>query len=94
MTSELLTLFKDILEVESTSGKEDALGHLLYEKLQAPHKELLEVGDGMHNLLLKWGRIRKSYSAHIWTQYRLSSLRHSLRTAECWDEGPVMPKDR
>jgi len=55
MTSELLTLFKDILEVESTSGKEDALSHLLYEKLQAPCKQLIEVGDGTHNLLLKWG---------------------------------------
>lgn len=55
MASELLTLFKDILEVESTSGKEDALSHLLYEKLQAPCKQLIEVGDGTHNLLLKWG---------------------------------------
>lgn len=55
MTSELLTLFKDILEVESTSGKEDALSHLLYEKLQSPCKQLIEVGDGTHNLLLKWG---------------------------------------
>lgn len=55
MTSELLTLFKEILEVESTSGKEDALSHLLYEKLQAPCKQLIEVGDGTHNLLLKWG---------------------------------------
>ncbi len=55
MTDEILTLFKDILEVDSTSGKEDALCHLLYERLQAPHKELFEVGDGTHNLLLKWG---------------------------------------
>ena len=59
MNADLLTLFKNILEVDSTSGKEDALSHLLYERLQAPRKELLEVGDGTHNLLLRWGNATK-----------------------------------
>ncbi len=66
MDQYLLSLFKDILETDSTSGKEDVLAQMLYERLEAPHKELLEVGDGTHNLLLKWGDAPKvMYCTHM-----------------------------
>ena len=55
MERELSTLFKSILEIDSTSGKEQRLANWLYETLEAPHKELMEVGDGTYNLLLRWG---------------------------------------
>lgn len=59
MKQELLDLYNAILNVDSTSGKESTLSKLLYERLQAPHKELLEVGDGSYNLLLQWGESPK-----------------------------------
>ena len=49
-----LKLFKDILEIDSTSGKERTLALWLYEHLEAPSKQLMEVGDGTLNLLLTW----------------------------------------
>ena len=49
-----LKLFKDILEIDSTSGKERTLALWLYEHLDAPSKQLMEVGDGTLNLLLTW----------------------------------------
>ncbi len=66
MDPNLLSLFKDILETDSTSGKEDVLARVLYERLETPHKELLDVGDGTHNLLLKWGENPKVvYCTHL-----------------------------
>ena len=49
-----LQLFKDILEIDSSSGKERTLALWLYEHLEAPSKQLMEVGDGTLNLLLTW----------------------------------------
>ena len=49
-----LQLFKDLLEIDSTSGKERTLALWLYEHLEAPSKQLMEVGDGTLNLLLTW----------------------------------------
>ncbi len=47
-------LFKDILEIDSTSGKERSLALWLNDHLEAPSKQLMEVGDGTLNLLLTW----------------------------------------
>lgn len=55
MDTGLLNLYRRILEADSTSGKERELALLLHDMLDAPHKELMEVGDGTLNLLLKWG---------------------------------------
>ena len=47
-------LFKDILSIDSTSGKERDMALWLHDHLEAPSKELMEVGDGTLNLLLSW----------------------------------------
>ncbi len=66
MDNSLITLFHNILEVDSTSGKEASLSQFLYKRLDAPHKELIEVGDGTFNLFLKWGAQPKIvYCTHI-----------------------------
>lgn len=66
METALLNLYKRILEVDSTSGRERELTLLLHDILDAPHKELSEVGDGTLNLLLKWGDTPKVvYCTHI-----------------------------
>jgi len=59
-----LQLFKQILEIDSTSGREQDLTAFLYENLDAPHKELLDVGDGTQNLLLSWGEPRIVFCTH------------------------------
>ena len=60
-----LQLFKDILSVDSTSGKERALAEWLLEHLEAPRKEAMEVGDGTLNLLLSWGTPRVVFCTHL-----------------------------
>lgn len=66
METALFKLYKRILEVDSTSGKERELALLLHDSLEAPQKELFEVGDGTLNLLLKWGNTPKIvYCTHI-----------------------------
>lgn len=47
-------LFQDILSIDSTSGKERDMALWLHDHLEAPSKELMEVGDGTLNLLLSW----------------------------------------
>ena len=47
-------LFQDILSIDSTSGKEREMALWLHEHLEAPSKQLMEVGDGTLNLLLSW----------------------------------------
>ena len=49
-----LTLFKELLSFDSTSGKEREVAEWLYERLEAPKKEKFEVGDGTLNLLFLW----------------------------------------
>ena len=60
-----LQLFKDILEVDSTSGKERALAQWLMERLEAPRKEVMEVGDGTLNLFLQWGTPKVVFCTHM-----------------------------
>ena len=60
-----MELFRQILEIDSTSGRERQLGEWLYEHLEAPRKELMEVGDGTVNLLLSWGEPRIVFCSHM-----------------------------
>ena len=58
-------LFRSILSQDSTSGKERELGLWLYEHLEAPEKELMEVGDGTLNLFLRWRTPRVVFCTHM-----------------------------
>ena len=49
------SLLEEVLRIDSTSGRERALGEFLMERLEAPSKQAFEVGDGTLNVLLKWG---------------------------------------
>ena len=60
-----MELFRQILEIDSTSGRERQLGEWLYEHLEAPRKELMEVGDGTVNLLLSWGEPKVVFCSHM-----------------------------
>ena len=60
-----LELFKDILSIDSTSGKERSLALWLNDHLDAPSKQLMEVGDGTLNLLLSWGEPRVVFCTHM-----------------------------
>ena len=58
-------LFKDILSIDSTSGKEREMALWLHDHLEAPTKELMEVGDGTLNLFLKWGTPSVVFCTHM-----------------------------
>ena len=58
-------LFKDILSIDSTSGKEREMALWLNDHLDAPSKELMEVGDGTLNLFLKWGTPSVVFCTHM-----------------------------
>lgn len=58
-------LFWDMLSVDSTSGKEREMALWLHEHLEAPAKEMMEVGDGTLNLLLSWGTPRVVFCTHM-----------------------------
>ncbi len=49
-----MELFRQILSVDSTSGRERELGEWLARHLEAPHVDTFEVGDGTINVLLRW----------------------------------------
>ena len=65
-------LFKEILSIDSTTGKERALSDFLAERL-APgvmpvncgKLRRLEVGDGTENLFLSWGRPEVVFCTHM-----------------------------
>ncbi|MBP5172265.1 MAG: M20/M25/M40 family metallo-hydrolase, partial [Bacteroidales bacterium] len=59
MDPKILTLFEEVLKIDSTSGRERALAEYLLDRLEAPSKEAFEVGDGTLNLLFKWGSAPK-----------------------------------
>ena len=60
-----MILFKEILSIDSTSGKERDMALWLHDHLEAPEKELQEVGDGTLNLLLRWGTPRVVFCTHM-----------------------------
>lgn len=58
-------LFKDMLAIDSTSGKERKMADWLLEHLEAPSKQSFEVGDGTLNLLFSWGTPRVVFCTHM-----------------------------
>ena len=59
--------FVEILNVDSTSGKEAALADLLQERLATERctVERFEVGDGTANLLFSWGEPQVVFCTHM-----------------------------
>lgn len=57
--------FRDILEFDSTSGRERDLAEWLLAHVEAPRAESFEVGDGTLNLLFSWGRPRLVFCTHL-----------------------------
>ena len=60
-----LTLLKEILQVDSTSGRERAISELLATRLEAPSLQRFEVGDGTENLLFSWGEPSVVFCTHM-----------------------------
>ena len=58
-------LYKEILSIDSTSGKERKLAEWLLEHLEAPAKQAMEVGDGTLNLLFTWGTPKVVFCTHL-----------------------------
>ena len=58
-------LFWDLLSMDSTSGRERAVAQWLLERLEAPSKQAMEVGDGTLNLLFGWGTPRVVFCTHM-----------------------------
>lgn len=65
LTREQTDLFREILSIDSTSGKERELSLFLLDKFDAPKKESFEVGDGTLNLLLSWGTPKVVFCSHV-----------------------------
>ena len=59
--------FAEILNIDSTSGREAALADFLQERLAtgACKVERFEVGDGTANLLFSWGRPEVVFCTHM-----------------------------
>ena len=62
-----LELFLDILNIDSTSGKEAVLADYLAERLSTERSrvEMSDVGDGTKNLLLTWGDPKVVFCTHL-----------------------------
>lgn len=60
-----LNLFREILEKDSTSGKERAMAEWLATRLEAPSVQKMEVGDGTLNLLFSWGTPKVVFCTHM-----------------------------
>ena len=59
------TFFKELLSMDSTSGQEREVADWLMTRLEAPGKQLLEVGDGTANILLTWGTPQVVFCTHM-----------------------------
>lgn len=62
-----LKLFKEILEIDSTSGKEGELADFLAVRLLTDKckVEKFDVGDGTKNLLFSWGEPKLMFCTHL-----------------------------
>lgn len=58
-------LFREMLSVESTSGREREMALWLASRLEAERTELFEVGDGTLNLMLGWGKPSLVFCSHM-----------------------------
>ncbi len=60
-------LFLEMLQIDSTSGKEGGFADFLAERLRTPkcRVESFEVGDGTKNLLFSWGEPRVVFCTHL-----------------------------
>ena len=60
-------LFLEMLNIDSTSGKEAGFADFLAERLQtsACHVEKYPVGDGTTNLLFSWGVPNVVFCSHL-----------------------------
>ena len=62
-----LELFLDILNIDSTSGKEAVLADYLAERLSAERNRVVmsDVGDGTKNLFVAWGDPKIVFCTHL-----------------------------
>mgnify|MGYP003320608225 CR=1 FL=1 len=62
-----IELFLQMLNIDSTSGREAELADFLSAKLAAPgrHVETFEVGDGTRNILVSWGTPKVVFCTHL-----------------------------
>ncbi len=60
-------LFLEMLNIDSTSGKEAGFADFLIERLRTPkcRVESFEVGDGTKNLLFSWGEPKVVFCTHL-----------------------------
>ncbi len=60
-------LFLDMLDIDSTSGREAGFADFLAERLKTPgcRVEEFEVGDGTKNLLFSWGEPEVVFCTHL-----------------------------
>lgn len=60
-------LFFDMLNIDSTSGKEGAFADFLAERLAGEGRriETFEVGDGTRNLMISWGIPKVVFCSHL-----------------------------
>ena len=60
-------LFLDMLNIDSTSGKEAGFADFLAGRLEGPGRriETFEVGDGTRNLLVFWGTPKVIFCSHL-----------------------------
>jgi acetylornithine deacetylase len=57
--------FRELLQFDSTSGREREVAEWLLQRLEAPSKQAFEVGDGTLNLLLSWGTPKLVFCTHM-----------------------------
>ena len=62
-----IELFLQMLNIDSTSGKEGEFADFLADMLEGPgrHVETFEVGDGTKNLLVSWGTPKVVFCTHL-----------------------------
>ncbi len=60
-------LFLEMLDIDSTSGREGGFADFLTERLRTPNcrVESFEVGDGTKNLLFSWGEPKVVFCTHL-----------------------------
>ena len=60
-------LFLQMLNIDSTSGKEREFADFLTSKFESPgrHIQVFEVGDGTRNILVSWGDPKVVFCSHL-----------------------------